>query len=109
MNDVDAFILDHLEHAGIKGMRWGVRKAVVKSGPGQATQRYAQRSLTSRRAAAGVKTGSAIRKGYQKFANAVDKHPIETGLIVAGATYVAARIMNGELQKIIVNQAGKRL
>jgi hypothetical protein len=46
MNEIDIFILDQIEHAGIKGMKWGVRR---------------ERRI-ERLARGGVKGGSAISR-----------------------------------------------
>ena len=89
MSDVDEF----LEHYGVKGMKWGVRNRIIESKPFKATQRHARDSVNTRSAKAGVKVGTGIRKGYFKLKDTVDKHPVETGLVVAGAAFVTGALL----------------
>lgn len=94
MNEVDELLLEHfdviLDHSGVKGMKWGVRKKIINSKVFKATERHAQKTANGKRARAGQKIGKTIRdhKKGLKIAGGV----AATVAVAAGSAYVSRKL-----------------
>lgn len=65
-----------LEHYGVKGMRWGIRKSRVKTGSRSSSKRAARKAATVARKkanAASRKTGAAWNKKYSYRSSMSDR------------------------------------
>lgn len=92
---VDELLADYIEQSGVKGMKWGVRKAVDSTGDGASSS---SKPLSAR---AQKKVDKAGHKSWQKDANSAK---------TASAVYnEAARTMNPVLKKINKDPAYKNM
>lgn len=84
---VEVFLERYLEHSGVKGMKWGVRKAQA----GRAARATGRGSLIVGKAAgrASLVVGKATGRGIKKTAIYAKNNPQTAAKIAAGAAFVA--------------------
>lgn len=79
---------EYLEHYGVKGMKWGVRKAVEKGNSRKLTRQYnkAAKKLAKLNARANIQTQQTKAAKYGKFAKNSAGIAASGGLMMAGGT-----------------------
>ena len=103
MNEAEAFV-DSLMHAGVKGMKWGVRKDSSDSSTSKTTNTRAEKT---------EKLGRRLQK-VGKTATVVGavgllvlSDPLLSGLVSAGGRYAKSKLMGAELSRLQRKYGGR--
>lgn len=103
MSKAEDFV-DSLMHAGVKGMKWGVRKNSSESSPSKTTTSRAEKiEKVGRRLEKIGKTATVV--GAVGFLVLSD--PLMSGLVSAGGRYVKSKLMGAELSRLQRKYGGR--